>query len=379
MPTPAAFCQFASQALFPVCRDRFRDPLGGFHERLDYSFRPLPLGRKRLLVQCRQLYVLSEAALAGDRSGQAAAEAGYDFLRRRYWDKRYGGWFFATTPEGAPLDRHKDLYGHAFALFALAYLHRAFAAPDALRLAEQTMELLEHHLSAPNGGFWERAAEDWSPDTTVRRQNPHMHLLEAMLALYEASGSRRWLDRAARLLTLFTTRLYHSESRTLGEHFATDWSPHAEHGHVVEPGHHFEWVWLLHRYAALSGEEHAAHAAAELFALALAHGFDPEHGGIHDQIDRQGRPVLTTRRIWPVTEGIKACIVRAEAGDPDAARHAERLIGQLFSDFLHVQEGRWYETLGRDGAVTQTELPGTTPYHLFLAAREVGRTRIWVT
>lgn len=377
MPTHAAFCRFASDAILPLCRDRFRDPRGGFHERLDAGFRPLPMGRKRLMVQCRQLYVLSEATLGGDRSGEGAAQAGYEFLRRHYWDERYGGWFFATSDEGAALDRHKDLYGHAFALFALAYLHRAFAAPGALALAEGTIDILERRLAAPHGGFWERATEDWSPDTEARRQNPHMHLLEAMLALYEASGSRVWLDRAAALIALFASRLYDGESRTLGEHFAADWSPHPEHGHIVEPGHHFEWVWLLHRYQALSGENHVDRAAADLFATGLAHGFDPEHGGVHDQIDRRGQPVLMTRRIWPVTEGIKACVARAEAGDLAATEHAERLIRHLFTDFLHVEEGRWYETLSRDGAVTMTELPSSTPYHLFLAATEVGRTRIF--
>ena len=36
---------------------------------------------------------------------------------------------FRATDAGEVTDRKKDLYDHAFVLFALAYLHRAFALP----------------------------------------------------------------------------------------------------------------------------------------------------------------------------------------------------------------------------------------------------------
>ncbi len=83
MPTPPDFPGFAWSTLLPLCRDRFADRVhGGFHEQLDPTHRPLPLGTKRLMVQCRQLYVLSHAAVLGERSGQPQAERGYDFIRR---------------------------------------------------------------------------------------------------------------------------------------------------------------------------------------------------------------------------------------------------------------------------------------------------------
>jgi len=92
---------------------------------------------------------------------------------------------------------------------------------------------------------------------------------------------------------------------------------------------------------------------------------------LHDQIDRAGAPLLTTRRIWPVTEAIKAQVARHEAGGTVAPDQPERLIRQLFADFLRPHG--WVETLTREGAPTQTNLPGSTPYHLFLAAAEVAR------
>jgi len=374
MPAPTQYRDFAANVVLPLCRDRFFDAAhGGFHERLDLARDPLPVGHKRLLVQCRQLYVLSHAAVLGDASGHAAAEAGYAFLRRHYHDRRQGGWFFKVSPEGKPLDTSKDLYGHAFVLFALAWLHRAFGAPDAIMLARDTMDVLQRRLAAPSGGFWEQASEDWQPETGYRRQNPHMHLLEATLALFEATGEASWLEAAAALVALFRERFYDAATATLGEHFARDWSPDPHRGNAVEPGHHFEWVWLLHAWRRLSGRAEADEPAEQLFQTALRHGFDPATGGIPDEIARDGSVLQGTRRIWPVTEAIKAHAARVEAGHAEDAAGADRLIGHLFRDFLRPAESRWIERLARDGAPLQTDLPGSTPYHLFQAAAEAAR------
>jgi len=370
-----AYRKYAFETLLPLCRDRFADPVhGGFFEQLDpQTHLPVPVGTKRLMVQCRQLYVLAHAALLGDPSGRDAAARGYDFLCRAYRDHANAGWFFRATDAGEPIDRSKDLYGHAFVLFALAYLHRAFAAPDAAALAAATYDELVSHLAAPGGGFWDRGDETWRPDRAHRRQNPHMHMLEALLALHDATGDARWLTEAEKLVRLFLERFFDPESGTLGEHFTADWAPHPEQGHIVEAGHHFEWVWLLQRYRRAGGIAPVAEASARLFAVADRHGYDPEHGGIHDQIDRLGAPLLTSRRIWPVTEAIKGHVARIEDAESVPAGQPDRLIAHLFKDFLRPERHGWIETMSREGTPGITNLPGSTPYHLFLAAAEASR------
>lgn len=369
----ASLSRFAKGVLLPLCRDRFADAEhGGFHERLDAALLPVATGRKRLMVQARQLYVLSHAALLGDRSGGAAAERGYDFLLRHYRDGRHGGWFFAVSPSGEVVDPGKDLYGHAFLLFALAWLHRAFGAPDALALAGHTMDAIRRNLPLAAGGFHAAASRDWRPTAEMLGQNPHMHLLEAVLALHEASGDPRWLDEADALVRLFAERLYDRETGTLREFFAPGWLAHPERGEVVEPGHHFEWVWLLHSYRRRGGALPVEAEADALFRFALAHGFDDQHGGLHDQVSRRGAPLLRTRRIWPVAEAVKACVAVTEAGC-DARTEAEGFAGHLARRFLLFDRPGWHETLTREGAPSMADLPGSTPYHLFLAAAEAER------
>jgi mannose-6-phosphate isomerase len=245
--------------------------------------------------------------------------------------------------------------------------------PDAVALAAATYDEFTDKMSAPRGGFWDRAEEAWTPDRTLLRQNPHMHLLEALLALHEATGEARWLAEADTLVRLFLGHFHDPATGTLGEHFAVDWQPHPETGHIVEAGHHFEWVWLLHRYHAAGGTAPVADAAERLFAFADRHGYDPDHGGIHDHVDRAGAPLLTSRRIWPVTEAIKAHAARIEAGASVPQGQPDRLIVHLFKDFLRPERHGWIETTTREGVPQQTNLPGSTPYHLFLAAAEATR------
>ena len=365
--------QFARNTLLSLCRDRFHDPVhGGFHERLDAGLMPVATGRKRLMVQARQLYVLSHAALLGDRSGEAAADQGYSFLLRVYRDSVRGGWYFASTPEGEVLDGTKDLYGHAFLLFALAWLHRAFSAPGAMALAADTMDALRTRLALPHSGFHATAAQDWTPTPGPLLQNPHMHLFEAVLALHDASGDRRWMDEADALARLFRDRLFHRPTGNLREVFGAGWVTHPERGMIVEPGHQFEWVWLLDKYRRQGGLIDISTEIETLFSFARNHGFDEEHGGIHDQVGPDGTPLLRTRRIWPVAEALKAYVAMTEAGlalPPEA----DRLADHLLRSFVPDDRVGWHETLTREGVPTMTDLPGSTPYHVFLAAIEAER------
>ena len=362
--------RFARNTLLPLCRDHFCDPVhGGFHERLGADLIPVATGRKRLMVQARQLYVLSHAALLGDRSGAAAADQGYRFLLGTYRDHVHGGWHFAATPEGEVLDGSKDLYGHVFLLFALAWLHRAFSAPGAIELAAETMDTLHARMALPYGGFHASAAQEWTPSDGPLLQNPHMHLFEAVLALHEVSGDSRWMEEADALVRLFRDRLFHRATGTLREVFEVGWITHPQRGSIVEPGHQFEWVWLLDRYCRQGGPIDVTAEIGSLFSFARSHGFDEEHGGIHDQVDPDGTPLLRTRRIWPVAETLKAYVAMAGSGLATPAE-ADRMADHLLRNFVPDDRAGWHETLTREGVPTMTDLPGSTPYHVFLAAIE---------
>jgi mannose/cellobiose epimerase-like protein (N-acyl-D-glucosamine 2-epimerase family) len=363
---------------------------GGFVECLTLDGRPIYDRPKRMRVQARQIYVYSHAHLlgwtppAGGLSALDAARGGFDFMTRNHWRDKGGGFIYAVDREGTPTDSRIESYEQAFALFALAWYYRASGDPLALDWATRVLALMDEALADPeHGGYFENPARD-----LPRRQNPHMHLLEALLALYSATSDAAYLDRARRILDLFRARLIDRETGTLGEFFTEDWAPAAgTPGQTVEPGHHFEWVWLLRRYSEATGDPTDTEAAA-LYDFAVKHGLDPTPGPAQglgfDSVLRTGEdPRLghgsvldDNKRLWVQTEAIKAQTARLETGpDADAEARLEVLLEGLFNLYLAVGHGNWQDHLEASGRGFSETAPASSFYHLFLCLTEVLRVR----
>ncbi|MDA0786655.1 MAG: AGE family epimerase/isomerase [Proteobacteria bacterium] len=363
---------------------------GGFVECLTLDGRPLLDRAKRMRVQARQIYVYSHAHLlgwtppAGGPGALEAARGGFEFLTRHYWRDDGGGFVYSVTRDGAPGDTRVEAYEQAFALFAFAWYHRASGDADAMIWAERTLAFLDEKLADPaHGGYFENLPHD-----LPRRQNPHMHLLEALLAWHVTSGDPAYLDRARVIVDLFRRKFFDTETGTLGEFFEADWAPApGTAGQIVEPGHHFEWVWLLRRFAEASGEDTGRQADA-LYQFAMTHGSDHEPGPARglgfDSVLRSGAdPRLghgtsldDNKRLWVQTEAIKAQTARLESG-PDAAAsaHLELLLEQLFGLYLAVGHGNWQDHLDAGGGAIAETAPASSFYHLFLCLTEVLRVR----
>jgi mannose-6-phosphate isomerase len=349
---------------------------GGYWNRLGPTLEPTPDGFKRLLVHTRQIYAFSRAVeLGGGDWAAVAAAHGLEFLTRRFWDARHGGWFTTTSDAGEPLDRRKDLYGHAFAIFALAEHHRITREAESLRLARETMSLVRERLrDAKDGGYFEGASEDWQVAMEPRRQNPHMHLVEALLALHTVAPSDGALADAGSLVHLLATRWSDRATGGLGELFDTHWAPAAgDPGSVTEPGHGFEWFALLLRFVELGGDAAAVELADRLLGFAERYGVDAD-GGVFDQVDRSGRPLRTDKRLWPQTERVKALatLVRAR---PDAGRRRqlEGALAHCTNRYVDPATGGWREHLSRDGAVLSNAQNATSVYHVVAALSEALR------
>ncbi len=336
---------------------------GGFVDWLEPNGAPARGADKRLRVQARQIYLFAHAAALGwTGPGLATAAAGYDFMTRHFWHPD-GGWIFSVDQWGRPRDRTRATYEQAFAVLALAWYHRASGEVRALQWAERTLAFLDRALF--DGTGYRRSI----PDQPERLQNPHMHLFEAMLALYQAAGDPTHLARAGRLAELLGDRLFDARTGTLGEVFAADWSARADRagdapGDAVEPGHHFEWVWLLHEYVRLGGTVPVRTMADRLYRFACRHGTDRADGLVFDAVSRDGRPIRDGKRLWPQTEALKAHLA---AGEP---ARAEAICAALFEHYLCRGPGLWREHPSPAGTDIVDRVPASSLYHLFVALTE---------
>ncbi len=354
------------------------DPATGlFLYHLDHEGRPAENPERRLRVQARQIWAFSRAAALGAGPwALEAARSGFDRLLGRFRDPRHGGFWLMTTPGGEPLERSKELYEHAFVLLAAAAFSGASGDPRARQTAEEVWGLVEGRLADPAcGGFFDGADEAWRPRREGRRQNPHMHLFEAVLAWAEVEPGGPWLARADALRGLFERFFFDPSTGILGEHFTAEWRlapPPA--GDVVEPGHHFEWVFLLCEHDRLRGGEPWCAEAERLFQWAFRNGLDPR-GGVYDELRRDGSPARATKRVWPQTEYLRALVARHRAlGDERALSLARAQLDFLFERYVLPSHGGLMEQLDEHGRIATALMHATTVYHVlgaFAAAMEV--------
>jgi mannose-6-phosphate isomerase len=336
-----------------------------FLERLHLDGTPDVAAPLRLRTQARQVYVYAHAYLMGlAPTGLDVARPTLLELYRRAWapDGR-PGWIHVLDAKGAPLDRRRDAYDHAFVLLMLAYYLRASGEAFVRPWIEATIAAIDTLFAAPHGGYAET-------DTggLPRRQNPHMHLFEAFLALYEASGEPRFLARAGALFGLFRTRFMDDDAGIVREFFTVDWRRLPDGtSDRIEPGHLVEWVWLLRRYARHTGTP-VDGLCATLLTSARRLGQPPAAAGcLVDVTDLTGVTLEDSRRLWPQTELIKALVAEARARhEPALVREAAALSDTLFRTYLAATPpGTWRDRFTVAGTLAVDHIPASTLYHLF--------------
>ncbi|MER9357672.1 mannose-1-phosphate guanylyltransferase/mannose-6-phosphate isomerase [Mesorhizobium sp. M0514] len=336
---------------------------GGFHEALGFDGNPL-LKPKRMRTTARQVYAFAVARARGwDGPADRLISHGIAFMAGKGRTDR-GGWVRTLNVDGSVNDPTEDAYDHSCVLLALAHAHMC-GNPDALRLGQETFVFLDAHLEDSRmTGFLET-----SDGEGERRSNPHMHLLEAFLAWYEATGDRTYLRRAARIIDLFRSHFFDAESWTLGEYFDAGWKPAAgEKGTWTEPGHHFEWASLLTDFVARSGQGELSNFARKLYASAIANGLNRATGLAYGAVSRQGLPLDLVSRSWPQAEAIKAAIALDGSGGPDLKPEIEARVGRLFR--WHIDPaplGLWIDRIDERGRSLASDVPASIFYHLVCA------------
>ncbi len=325
---------------------------GGFFEALDLHTYRCAAPFRRLRVVARQIVVFSQAHALGLAGAADAVALGLAFLER-HAAQDDGGYAWRFDLAHRPIDLTRDLYDHAFVLLALASA-APLAGPAVLRpRALALLEWLDSAFAHPLGGYQESL-----PPALPRRQNPHMHLLEALLAAGAAFGEPVFLARAQALVDLFATRLFDHETGALPEFFDDTLAPLRQDGRfLVEPGHHCEWVWLLAQARTL-GLVVPDDLPARLLAFTDRHAAHPGHGALMDGLGSDGAVRDAGARLWPQTERLRAAFVRADGSLAHRLAAVRGLAAYLRPD------GLWHERRGADGVLSGEAAPASSLYHL---------------
>ncbi|MBS7698537.1 MULTISPECIES: AGE family epimerase/isomerase [unclassified Chelatococcus] len=359
---------WAFEVLLPFWSEAGVTDAGYFVEDLDFAGSPCPIVALHTRVQARQVYTFAHAALLTGRDHyRDRAVRGFEAVTSLLWDRDNGGWLHSVTPDGRPVDTRCDAYDQCFALLALAWLHR-LGEPKAAEWIEKSLVALDRRLSAPRHGGYSEFAPSTAGVPLPRRQNPHMHLLESFLAL-EAAGFADAASLSDAVVELFLPLI--ERDGAIGEYFAEDWTPSAgEAGRIREPGHQFEWAWLLIAYADMRQSKRAGEIARRLATYGWKHGFDGGDGHVPALIeahDPAGTPVRNSRLLWPQTEAIKYFVQSRQRGHGtayDSASALAALIHTLFDHFIIAGGPLWRNQISSHGETLARTVPARLLYHI---------------
>jgi mannose/cellobiose epimerase-like protein (N-acyl-D-glucosamine 2-epimerase family) len=338
---------------------------GGFQELLDAAG-PIVGVPRRARVQVRQLYAFSRATelgWAGDLNELMVG--GWEYFYRHY--RRADGLYRTlVAPDGTVLDDRAFLYDQAFVLLALAESHRR-GGPEfgQLAVARHLRGRLFDLLKCAGPGY-----RSGLPEGLPLLSNPHMHLLEAVQSWALIDADPAWQLMADEIIGLALGHMIDPRLGALFERFDEHWRAlSSDPDHLVEPGHQFEWAWLLLRSRCLPPSNHAIEAATRLVDVGETCGI---RGGVavvslHADLSVHDGQA----RLWAQTERLKAALALARLTHDSRYWNMATLAAHSLWRYVGASApGLWRDRLTAEGELVAEPAPASSLYHLVVAIAE---------
>lgn len=348
-------------AAFDVWSEKAWDAVqGGFVEQLSMDGVPDVTADRRVRVQARQVFSFAKAiemGWPGTDKARRLVDQGVAYIndRLRHPD---GGWVHTVRPDGTPIDDRRDLYDHAFMILAGATAYRITGNETALKIADDAIAFIDSELKDASHGGWFEA----KPDVLPRRANPHMHLLEAMMAYYAATGAKHALDRAAECVRLFETKFFNPANNVMAEFFTTDWCLDGSQNETVfEPGHHYEWATLLYQYEKLTGHDTGSWRR-RLIKRADESGINSETGFAHNLVQADDVVLNSGSRLWHQLERLRAVAYHPEIEFDFTTATMFASIQEIFLEA--GPPGGWVDEISQTGKRSTNSVPASMLYHI---------------
>ena len=359
-----------ADGLFDFFQYRSVNPKGGFND-LDRSGQPLNAAAqvRPIHIAGRMVHCFSIASLLGRPGADDIVDHGMTWLWNHHRDTKNGGYFWSLNDSG-PVDSSKQGYGHAFVLLAASSAKLAGHPLADRMLADVTEILNEKFWEEKHGAIAEEFNADWSDidGGAYRGQNSNMHLTEALMAAYEATGERAYLEKAERIADLVIRRCAGSVGWRVAEHFTRDWEIDKNYrGNEMfrpsgtTPGHWLEWARLVLQLWSLGGKRHdwMPEAAKGLFSQSMVLGWDKEKGGFFYTLDWDDAPAKRLKLWWPASEGAGAAhFLNQHCPDAFHEQSYRQIWGIIANAFLDHDHGGWHEELTEDLRPASTIFPG---------------------
>lgn len=359
------------------------DPAGGFFHYFRDDGSVYDAGHRHLVSSTRFVFNYAMAFREfGNPEYLDAVEHGLRYLREVHRNPATGGYAW-TLRDGVVEDDMNHCYGVAFVLLAYACGVKA-GVEEARGWMDETWNLLEQRFWEPAYGLYRDEADAQWNFTGYRGQNANMHMCEAMLAAFEATGERRYVERALQLADHMTRRQAAKADGLVWEHYDSHWNidwdynrdnpKHLFRPWGFQPGHQTEWAKLLMILDRHVDAEWLVPTARHLFDVAVARSWDGARGGLYYGFAPDGQVCDDDKYFWVQAESLAAAALLAQrTGDASYWQWYERLWDYAWKHFVDHRYGAWYRILDADNRKYSDEKSpaGKTDYHTMGACHEV--------
>lgn len=287
---------------------------GGFYGQVNHLNQAEPVA-KGLVLNARILYTFSSGYLLTQKKQYLAmAQRAYHYLLNFFYDESNGGFFWSLSPNGTMLDGKKQVYGQAFAIYALSEYYKATQDQQAFELAKATYQLLEKYsYDEVYTGYIEAHNQAWGVIADLRlsekdqnekkSMNTHLHVIEAYANLYSVWPNGALKNAIVQLLDNFREHIVDAKNFHLHLFFTEDWQVKSS---LISFGHDIEAAWLLYEAAEIINDQ-TQMAYFKQLALKMADAAGKglaENGGLLYEYDAATAHWIKEYHWWPQAEAM---------------------------------------------------------------------------
>jgi len=208
------------------------DQYGGFFNLLDANGAPQSQSDKPLIAHLRLLWVHAVAlqrTTDKERKQRLSRQYrdGMKYLQNNFRNTHDGSWYSGLTMESQPLSRAPQTLYQIYAIYILSELKTMLDDDEALRLAEETFELIDSTAwdSEHAGYFNKPGTHDAGATDGQKSAGINFHAMLALASLYRASSKPLYRQRLKTLYDIAITRLFDKQSGHSYLNLTRDWHP----------------------------------------------------------------------------------------------------------------------------------------------------------
>lgn len=364
------------------------DPHGGFYQNFSDNGDVFDPQTRHLVSSTRFVFNYARAYLTFKEDKYLArVKSGIAFIRQAHFNPHTQGYnWLLNVNEGQVkvLDDTNHCYGFAFVILAYSWALRV-GVTEAHDYLADTFDTMERYFWDEQAGLYkDQYNGDFSVCDPYRGQNANMHTCEALIAAYEATHNKRYLDRAMLLANNMVNRQAALMGGLIWEHYDQQWQPDLEYNKHdpknlfrpwgFQPGHQTEWAKLLMFLAKHQPQPWLVKRAQALFDAALNAAWDDKHGGICYGFAPDMSVCDGEKYFWVQAETISCAAYLYQAtGDEKYQQWYDKIWQYSWQHMVDHQYGAWFRILTQDNQkIDDQKSPiGKTDYHTMGACFDV--------